>query len=440
MNDRLVSQSQFQQIAETILKASHGDDTFVSFSDSDSATLRFANNQVVQNVSVRRPSVSVRIAFGRKVGRARTTRLDPDSLRWAVQQAETIAGLAPEDPEFMQALPRQMYDSVPSYQRATADATPVAQARRAKPVIALCEEHDLTGAGILSNSTTANGVAASSGLFGYQQSTSSTFSLTATAEDSTGWTMNSHRDIGRLGITRRAKIAVNKALESAKPREVAAGHHTVILEPSAVAGIFGPVLWSTGAKSYYKGDSALAGKLGSSILDAKLTVRSDPTHPDLMGSRFGRNGMATKGGTWIERGVLKQLYYDRFTAKEHGVEPNSFPSAPVVSVDGPLAGNVDDLIRQTERGILITNFWYIRYVDRTDLTLTGMTRDGTFLVEDGKVVCGLRNFRFHESPLRAFANIDAATRPMEAITLERGKSMMPAVKLPDFHLSSVTKF
>lgn len=440
MKNELASQNEFQKVADILLKASRADDTFVSFSDSQSATLRFANNQVVQNVSIRRPSVSVRVAYGQKVGRASTNRLDSDSLRQLVRRAEEIAALAPEDPEFLPSLPRQPYASVPCFYDATAAATPIEQAKRTQPVIALCEKNGLTAAGTMTNSATARGIAASSGLFGYEQSTSATFSLTATAEDSTGWTMNTHRDIDSLGIGKRAESAVDKALKSKKPREIEPGHHTVILEPSATAGVFGPLLWSLNAKNYYKGNSALAGKLGQRILDERLTLRTIPAHPAMMGSSFTGNGLPTREQTWIEKGNLEQLYYDRFTAKEHGVDPVPWPSTPVLSISGGTVGGVDDLIAQTERGVLITNFWYIRSVNPTDLTLTGMTRDGTFLIEDGQVICGLRNFRFHESPLRAFANIDAATKPMEAISLERGKSLLPAVKLPSFNLSSVTKF
>jgi predicted Zn-dependent protease len=194
------------------------------------------------------------------------------------------------------------------------------------------------------------------------------------------------------------------------------------------------------AKSYYKGNSALAGKLGSQILDPRLSVRTDPRHPDLLGGAFDGSGLATKPITWVEDGVLKQLAYDRFTAKEHNVEPTPFPRAMIVSLAGKNASSIDDLIAQTKKAILITNFWYIRPVDAKDLTLTGMTRDGTFLIEDGKITCGVKNFRFHDSPLRCFANVEAATAPLEAITFERPKMMLPAVLLPDFHLSSVTKF
>jgi predicted Zn-dependent protease len=440
MASRLASESTFRRVAETVLSASTADDTFVSFSDSEDSTLRFANNQVVQNVSVRSPSVRVSAAFGLKVGSARTNRLDTDSLKEAVRQAERIARVVPDDPEHLPSLDPQRYVEVPTYRESTASTTPADLAKRTKPVIDRCMQYDLAGAGIMRNRVSVKGVAASSGLFGFEGATEARFSLTATAEDSSGWTLNAHRDINALDVRERTDRAVDKALRSKEPREIEPGHYPVILEPAAVAGIFGPFFWFAGAKSYYKGNSPFVGRLGSVVLDHRLTIRTDPTHKDMLGSRFDGNGLAVRGLTWVENGVLKQLYYDRFTAKEHDVEPTPWPSAPIMTFTGPTAGSIDELVAQTERAILVTNFWYIRSVDPTDLTLTGMTRDGTFLVEDGKIVCGLRNFRFHDSPLRCFQLINATTAPQEAITLERGKMLLPAVKLPDFHLSSVSPF
>jgi predicted Zn-dependent protease len=440
MGLQLASESTFRRIAETIISASNADDTFVNFEDSEATTLRFANNQAVQHVSVRAPSVSVRVAFGQKAGGAGTNRLDTHSLTETLRRAERIARVAPEDPEYLSPLPAQRYIKVPGFRDSTAKATPMDLARRTKPVIDKCMRHDLVAAGIMTNRVSVRGVAASTGLFGYRQSTEARFSLTATGEDSSGWTLNAHRDINSLKIGPRTDRAIEKAVKSRNPREIPAGHYTVILEPAAVAGILGPLLWSVSAKSYYKGNSPFVDKLGSVILDTRLTLRTEPRHADLLGSPFGRNGLAARPMPWISNGVLEQLYYDRFTAKEHDVEPTPWPSALILTFDGPRATSVDDLVAQTERGVLITNFWYIRSVDRADVTVTGMTRDGTFLIEDGRIVCGLRNFRFHDSPLRCFRQVDAATAPLESLTLERGKMLLPAVKLPDFYLSSVTKF
>ncbi len=440
MTTQLASKAAFQRIADTILSNSQAEYTSVSFTDSESSTLRLANNQVAQNVSVREPNVSIRTAFGKKHGSASTNRLDSNSLVETLRRAETIARLAPEDREYLPPLPPQKYIDVPSYRKSTAATTPAEVARKVKPVIEQCEKNGLVSAGILSNSMSARGLAASSGLFGYMQSTEAEFSLTATAGDSSGWTYNSHRDIDALDIAGRTSRAVDKAVASKEPRELPAGHYPVILEPAAVAGVFGPLMFSLSAKSYFKGDSALAGKLDSQILDNRLTLRTDPDNPDLLGEPFDQGGLASRPMVWVENGVLKQLYFDRFTAQERGVEPTPFPSAPVLSFSAAKPRTIDDLISETKRAILITNFWYIRSVDPTDLTITGMTRDGTFLVEDGKIVAGVKNFRFHDSPLRCFANVEAATQPMESITMERGKMLLPAIRLPDFHLSSVTKF
>lgn len=440
MGATLASESAFRRMADTIISTSSADDTFVSFRDSESGTLRFANNQVVQHVSVHAPTISVRVAYGQRVGSASTNRLDKDSLREMVRRAERFARLAPEDPEYMRPLPKQSYLDVPSYCEPTASTGPLDLAKRTGPVIDQCLKHALNGAGIMTRSVSARGISASSGLFGYEQSTEARFSLTATGEDSSGWTFNAHRDINALEVRRRTRSAVDKAIQSKKPRELPAGHYPVIMEPAAVAGVLGPMFWMADAKSYYKGNSPFVGKLGSVVLDPRLSIQTDPSHPDLLGSRFDGNGLATGRQSLIEKGVLKQLYYDRFTAKEHGVDPTPRPGAVTMSFSGPTVESVDDLIAQTERAILITNFWYIRFVDRSDITITGMTRDGTFLVEDGKIVCGLRNFRFHDSPLRCFGTVDAATGPLESITLERSKMLLPALRLPDFHLSSVTKF
>ena len=440
MTFQLASESAFRRIADIVLSASQAEHTLVNFNDSQTTTLRFANNQVVQHVSEHGPSLSVQVANGKKAGSASTNRLDRDSLIQVVRKAEELANITPDDPEYLPPLPQQNYLNLPTYRGSTASTTPMDLAKRTKPVIERCESNSLVGAGIMTSGVAARGVSASSGLFGYEQSTESEFSLTATADDSSGWTFNSHRDINALDIRDRAQRAVDKALLSKNPRELPAGKYPVILEPAAVSGVLGMMFWAAGAKSYYKGNSAFVGKLNTTVLDSRVTLKNDPSNPSLLGSRFGGEGLAARPMTWFDKGVLTQLFYDRFTAQEHNVEPTPRPSAPIMVFSGPTLRTTEDLIAQTDRAILVTNFWYIRMVNPTDLTVTGMTRDGTFLVENGKIVCGVKNFRFHESPLRCFAQIDAATQPQESITMERGKMLLPAVRLPEFNFSSVTKF
>jgi predicted Zn-dependent protease len=194
------------------------------------------------------------------------------------------------------------------------------------------------------------------------------------------------------------------------------------------------------AKSYDKGTSPFAGQLGRQIVDERLTLQNLPDHPDLLGTGFTHEGLPSEGALWIEKGMLRELSYDRFTAKQHKIKRIPTLEAPCVSASGPTAPKTQELIKQCERAILVTNFWYIRTVNPTDLTLTGMTRDGTFLVEDGQITTAVKNFRFHESPLRVFKQVDAVTEPMEAVTSETGKMLVPAMILRDFHFSSVTRF
>jgi len=448
VNTPLVSEGEFRRIADVILGASTAEHTLVNFSESDSATLRFANNQVIQNVSERSPSVSVDVAYGQQSGSAQTNRLDDASLKSLVAKADAIAKVSPPDPEYLPPIGPQSYLSLRTFRSTTAEVTPMEAAEQVRDVVEQCKTNNLLGAGALTTSAGVRGVAASSGLFAYEAATSAEFSLTATHaggggfgdEDSSGWAMNAHRDVTSLGMKDRTGRAIRKAIESRKPTELDAGHYTVILEPAAVAGVFGSLLWSLGAKSYFKGDSALSGKLDQLIVDERLHLREDPAHDDLLGSRFDGQGLPYAPREWITSGVLKQLYWDRFTAKEHNVEPTPWLRTPVLSFDGPRAASIEELIAGTDRGILVTNFWYIRSVNPTDLTITGMTRDGTFLIENGKIVSGVKNFRFHDSPLRCFAKVNAATAPMEAITMERGKMLLPAVRLPDFNFSSSTKF
>ena len=223
-------------------------------------------------------------------------------------------------------------------------------------------------------------------------------------------------------------------------RELPPGLYTVILEPAAVAGLWSSMLWTLDAKSYEKGTSPFSDKLGQLIVDKRLTLRNLPAHEDLLGIGFTADGLPTVASDWIADGVLTQLAYDRFTAKARGIDNIPTLDAPCLSGRGSSLPTLQELIKSTERAILVTNFWYIRTVNPTDLTLTGMTRDGTFLVENGAIVSAVKNLRFHESPLRVFNRIAAFTNPAEAITSETGKLLVPAMTLRDFNFSSITRF
>lgn len=437
---KLTDREEFRFLADLVLKHSGGDHTLVALQDQHAGTTRFANNTVVQNVNTRRVTLTVTVAFGQRHGSAATTDLTAGAVREAVKRAEAIARVCPEDPEYLPPVAPQEYAGRPTVLPETVAADPEQRLQLAREAVALCRAAELNAAGVVSSSSATVGVAADTGVFAYEARADARFSVTATGENSTGWASNVHRSIDSLGVVERTRRAIEKAQRSAGAKEIPAGRYAVVLEPSAVGGILAWMTWMLGAKDYDKGTSPFSGKLGQGIVDARLTLANRPEHPDLLGYGFTSEGLPTNALIWIDRGVLRQLAYDRFTAKQHGVEPIPTLDAPCLSGEGGTAPTVEELVRATPRGILVTNFWYIRTVNPTDLTLTGMTRDGTFLIEDGEVTTAVHNLRFHESPLRALNRLDAFTVPMEASSTETGKLLVPAMKIRDFNFSSVTRF
>ncbi len=437
---KMTSKDEFRFLADIVMKRSAGDDTIVVLHDQHGGTTRFANNHVVQNVDTRRGMLTVSVAFDGRRGSASTTDFTAGSLQDTVTRAERIARVSPEDPEY---LPPPDSGTFPAHQTSrpeTAAAGPARRLEYANEAIGQCRIENLQAAGIVSSSVASVGVAASNGLFAQEERTEARFSLTVQADDATGWSAAAHRSIDHLKIQERTLTAIEKAKRGRDVQELPPGRYRVILEPAAVAGLWSWMMWTLDAKSYEKGTSPFAGQLGRQIVDERLTLQNLSNHPDLLGIGFTNEGLPSEDALWIENGVLKQLVYDRFSAKKNGVKQIATLEAPCLSASGPASYKSQDLIKQCERAILVTNFWYIRTVNPTDLTLTGMTRDGTFLIEDGQIATAVRNFRFHESPLRVFKQVEAFTNPAEAVTSETGKLMVPAMLLRDFHFSSVTRF
>jgi len=437
---KMTSRDEFRFLADLVLKRSGADETIVTIQDQHGGTARFANNRIVQNVDTRRGMLTVWVAFDGCRGSASTTDFTAGSVQEALARAERIARVSPEDPEYLPAPDPQVFPTRQTTRPETAMAGPARRLEYANEAIGQCRIENLQAAGIVSSSVASVGVAASNGLFAQEERSEARFSLTVQAEDATGWSAAAHRSIDHLKIQDRTLSAINKAKRGRDVQELSPGHYRVILEPAAVAGLWSWILWTLDAKSYEKGTSPFSGQLGRQIVDERLTLKNLPDHPDLLGTGFTQEGLSSEDAMWIEKGVLKQLAYDRFTAKKQGIKRIATLDAPCLSASGPTAFKTQELIKQCERAILVTNFWYIRTVNQTDLTLTGMTRDGTFLVEDGQIISAVRNFRFHESPLRVFRQVEAFTEAAEAVTSETGKLLVPAMVLREFYFSSVTRF
>ncbi|NGZ09907.1 MAG: TldD/PmbA family protein [Nitrospira sp. LK70] len=437
---KLTTSDEFRFLSELVITRSSADHTIVRLRDHHAGTTRFANNQVIQNVDARRGSLAVTVAFEGRHGTAATTDFTAGAIQDTLARAERIARISPVDPEYLAPPDPCLFPVRETAKPETMAAGPAKRLEYANEAIGHCRMENIMAAGVVSSSATAVGIAAGNGLFCYEHRGDARFSLTVQAGDATGWSAAAHRSIDHLRIQERTLAAIAKSKRGRDAYELPSGRYAVILEPAAVAGLWAWLIWSLDAKSYVKGTSPFAGKLGQAIVDERLTLRNVPDHTDLLGEGFTHEGLPSSSSEWIDHGTLKQLAYDRFTAKAQGVKTIPTLEAPALAVEGPPAHSIQDLIKSTERAILVTNFWYIRPVNPRDLTLTGMTRDGTFLVEKGEIVSAIRNFRFHESPLQAFRHLTAWTAPMEAVTSETGKMLVPTMALPHFHFSSVTRF
>src|ERR1700722_16587434 len=461
----MLNQSQAHEIFERIKKHSTADEVEVLFSGGKSALTRFANNSIHQNVAEENYAVSVRTVFGKRTARSTTNKLDDESLKRVVQSSEKLAKVQHPDPDLLPVPDQSSAGSssrdLPSRHFAeTAAITPAQRAETVKKIVSIAERHKLTTAGIVSTAETVEGIFNSRGLAGWHTQTSSEISITMLAADSSGWQKANSPNVANLNAAALAETAARKAFESAAPREIPAGKYTVILEPAAVLDIVGFMFFDFGGLSILDQRSFLNNRVRTKLFGANINIWDDVTHPLQSGPPFDGEGVRRQKVHLVENGVVKRLVYARATAEKmkgseykdklgsieptgHGFPlPNEMGEAPMNIVFGtsPDPVSVDQMIASTERGVLVTRLWYIREVDPYEKILTGMTRDGTFYVEDGKVRYGVRDFRFNESLIKMLSNVEEMGAPVRASGEESFDMVVPAMKVREFNFTEMTKF
>ena len=412
------------------------------------ALTRFANNAIHQNVAERNTHVSVRPVIEGRTARASTNRTDCDSVRNVVAEAIAIARLTEPDPELPPLSEMQPVLGVARYFESTAHATPDHRARAVADAIRAVEAAGQTAAGIYSTDTSELSVYNSRGVSAHQRETMARFSITAMGADSSGWAKASACDRGALNPVALAESAARKADGSRDPRELPAGRYTVILEPAAVLDLAGQMFMDFSATAIRDGRSFLNDRIGKSIFGANITIHDDAFHPLQAGAPFDAEGVARRRLTLVENGVVREVAYSRQAALAAGVPPtghgfpvpNEIGEAPMNIVIAGGGSSVDEMVASTQRGILVTRLWYIREVDPYEKIFTGMTRDGTFLVQDGRVVAGLRNFRFNVGLMEMLSNVEAMSPPVRASGEEAFDMVVPAMKVRDFNFTEVTRF
>ncbi|HEY7615375.1 MAG TPA: TldD/PmbA family protein, partial [Terriglobales bacterium] len=407
---------------------------------------------------------SVRTVFGGRTARATTNKFDDESLKRVVQASESLAKVQQPDPDLLPVpdpcgadtlvrLPVRRFES-------TAAVTPQQRADAVGKIVSVAQKHKLTAAGIFSTSEGVEGIFNSRGLSAWHTQTSSEISITMLAGDSSGWQKANSPDVGNLDGVALADIAASKAAASANPKEIPAGKYTVILEPAAVLDMAGFMFWDFGGLAILDQRSFLTNRVGTKLFGDNINISDDVAHPLQSGSAFDGEGTPRQRVQLVETGVVKRLVYARSTAERmrqsehkdkvgpieatgHGFPlPNEMGEAPmnIVFAAPREPKTLEQMIASTERGVLVTRLWYIREVDPYEKILTGMTRDGTFYVENGKIRHGIRNFRFNESLIHLFSNVEEMGTPVRASGEESFDMVVPAMKVKDFNFTEVTRF
>ncbi len=441
----LLTEQEVKTLTEKILSLTKADDASAAVGSNKQSHLRFAGNNVLTSGSREGRSANVTVWIGGKRGAASTNDLDDASIKTMVDRAVTIAQTAPIDREYVPTLGKQSYKPVNGYVEATANLSLADRARQIGAIIGECEKSGVIGAGFHNASSQAGGNATKNGNFEFERSTGVGLSVTARTPDgqSSGYFLRSHNDIAKLDTMRIARESIRKATEGRGARAIDPGVYTVILEPQAVADLIGGFGFGFNARTADEGRSPFSApggktKLGEKVFDEKVTIYSDPWHPDLPGSQSAQGGIPAQRINMIKNGVLENLTYNRFWAKQKGKEPTPGPVNTIFEPSGPTS-SLEEMIKSTERGIIVSRFWYIRQTDPRTASSTGLTRDGVWWIENGKIAYPLKNFRFNQSTTKMLGpgNILAVGKPERVGSSEGGGgSLLPALKLKEFNFTS----
>ncbi len=439
----IYSKEEAQALLKKVLSFSKAEQCEVNFNGSQGGNLRYALSSVSTSGGIESTRLMVSSVFGKKLGTATINEFDDVSLQKVVQRAEELAQLAPENPEYMPFLGPQNYPESKTFIPATAAINPKQRVDAVAESLQIAKTGNLTAAGFYDNTAGFSAMMNSKGLFAYNTATNVNFNVTVRTPDGkgSGYASKGYNDVTKLDVAAATKIAAQKAAASAAAKAIEPGKYTVILEPAAAIVLLENLFFNFDARSADEGRSfiSLPGgktKLGQKLVDERVTIYSDPQNPDLPTSTWSGDGRPQEKVGWIEKGVVKNLFYSRYWAQKKGVKAVSQPDG--VIMEGGTA-SLQDLIKSTEKGILVTRLWYIRSVDPQTLLLTGLTRDGTFYIENGEIKFPVKNFRFNESPVIMLNNLEALGEPERTVSGESGMhAMIPPMKIRDFTFNSLS--
>jgi predicted Zn-dependent protease len=436
----MLTREEAKKITERVLGFTTFPECTVTIEHSETASIRFALNGVTTSGFQVDQALSISVTKDNKTGSTSLSEFDDKSLREAMKRAEQLSEIAPPNPEFVPSVGPQEYPKFENFVEATAAARNKEMIPGARAVIEGARAKNLVAAGFFERDATVVAIANKRGLFAFERSTDSRLSSTVRTPDgsSSGWASRQSPDITKVDGLAVAAAAIGKCDRWRNPKRLEPGNYTVVLEPTAVSDL----IWLIGfnARAAEEGRSFLSKKGGGTLLGEKLfpefiTLRSDSFDRRIRGTVIGVAGLPAAPATWIEKGVVKNLQYDRYWARQTGKQPT--PTAGYLLLEGG-SDSLDSLIGSVERGLLVTRFWYLRVVNPQTLQYTGLTRDGLFLIENGKITSPVGNFRFNESPVRLLQNVLKMGVPERAQGGEGAGMIAPPLVVKDFPFTSIS--
>ncbi|HYC52895.1 MAG TPA: TldD/PmbA family protein [Gemmatimonadaceae bacterium] len=444
----LLTRDEADAVTKKVLSFATADETRVTIGSSASGNMRFAVNQVSTSGDSFDTTITVRSTFGKRSASSTTNKRDDASLKSVVERAEALAKLAPEDPEAMPELGPQNYaTSSAAWSDATAALDAAKRANAVNAITSVAKAENLVSTGFLDVNVGAFSIGNNKGMFAYHRQTAVALTTTVRTPDGTGsgWAGATANDFTTIDAAALGRRAADKAKRSTNSVAIEPGRYTVVLEPTAVANMVQLIGGSLNARAADEGRSFFSKpgggtKIGMKVVDERVTLISDPNDPETPGAPFSFDGQPMGRRVWIENGVLKTLAYDRYWAQRQGVPPNGGAGGGLMMSGGD--ATIEQMIASTERGILCTRFWYIRGVDQRTILFTGLTRDGTFLIENGKVTRAIKNMRWNESPIFMLNNLEMMGRPVRVSSSESGSAgqavVVPPIKARDFNFTSAS--
>lgn len=446
----MLSESEAKAICTQALSFTKAEDAFVGLGGGEHSDLRFAAGAFTTNGYREDAELSVTVWVGGRKGSASSNELDEASLRATVAQAEDLARVSPLDEEYVPTLGAESYKPAGGFVEETLRLPLEARARSVAGILEDCQKSGAVAAGFHQARGSFAAGATRHGNFHYGRSTLASLSVTARTREGagSGYFLRNHFDVARLDVARIGREAIQKALRSRQPQALDAGPYTVILEPQAVADLLRYSYAAFDARQADEGRgvfSASGGKtrLGERVFDERLSLYTDPWHPELPGPAAAQDGIPAEKFDLVRNGVLVKLTYSRFWGKKKNQPATPGPVNIILASSAPPV-SLEDMIRDTQRGLLVSRFWYLRTVDPRTASLTGLTRDGVWLIENGKVAHPVHNFRFNQSTVQMLApgNVDLIGAPERVSSSEsQGENalLLPALKVKEFHFTSASE-